>query len=54
MPGQPAAELFPTSDTEFFFKVAPSTVGFFMNEGGSVSHLVLFSEGSETRANRVD
>jgi dipeptidyl aminopeptidase/acylaminoacyl peptidase len=53
MPGQPAAELFPTSDTEFFFKVAPSTVGFFMNEDGSVSHLVLYSQGTETRANRV-
>jgi len=54
MPGQPAAQLFPRSDTEFFFKIAPSTVGFFMNEDGSVSHLVLYSQGSETRANRVD
>ena len=54
MPGQLAAELFPSSDTEFFFKVAPSTIGFFMHEDDSVSHLVLYSEGAETRANRVD
>ena len=52
MPGQAAAELFPTSSTEFFFKVAPSTVGFFLSDDGSPSHLVLYSNGSETRANR--
>jgi len=54
MPGQPAAELFPSSETEFFFKIAPSTVGFFMNEDGAVSHLVLYSQGTETRANRLN
>lgn len=53
MPGQPAAELYPTSDTEFFFKVAPSTVRFFLDDAGSVSHLVLYSQGTETRATRV-
>lgn len=50
MPGQPAAELFASSTTEFFFKVAPSTIEFFINESGDISHLVLLSEGTETRA----
>jgi len=53
MPGQPAAELLPSSETEFFIKVAPTTFSFFMNEDGSVSHMTLNAEGTETRINRV-
>ena len=51
--GQPQAEMFPTSETDFFFKVAPSTVSFFRGENRRVSHLILYSGGSETRADRV-
>jgi len=54
MPGQPAAELLPSSETEFFIKVAPTTFSFFMNEDGSVSHMILDSSGTETWVNRVD
>ncbi len=54
MPGQPVAELFPSSETEFFIKVAPTTFSFFLNEDGTVSHMVLNSEGTETRVNRID
>jgi len=52
--GQPQAEMFPTSATDFFFKVAPSTVTFFRGADGAVSHLILYSGGSETRADRVN
>jgi dipeptidyl aminopeptidase/acylaminoacyl peptidase len=52
--GQPQAEMFPTSETDFFFKVAPSTVSFFRGDDGGVSHLILYSGGSETRADRVN
>lgn len=54
MPGQPSAQLFPTSETEFFFKVAPSTLRFFVDDDGATTHLVLYSEGTETRADRMD
>jgi dipeptidyl aminopeptidase/acylaminoacyl peptidase len=54
VPGQPKAEMFPSSETDFFFKVAPSTVKFFHNDDGSVSHLILYSQGSGTRANKVN
>lgn len=54
MPGQPVSQLFPSSETEFFFKVAPTTVTFFMNENGSVSHMVMASQGTETRVDRVE
>jgi hypothetical protein len=54
VPGQPRAEMFPSSETEFFFKVAPSTVKFFHNDDGTVSHLILYAEGNESRANRVN
>jgi len=70
MPGQPVAELLPSSETEFFIKIAPTTLpsseteffikiapttfSFFMNEDGSVSHMILDSSGTQTRVNRVD
>lgn len=54
VPGQPAAVIYPMSDTEFFTKVSASTIGFFESADGGVSHLVLYSEGTETRADRVD
>ncbi|MEE4218795.1 MAG: prolyl oligopeptidase family serine peptidase [Xanthomonadales bacterium] len=53
MPGQPVSQLFPSSETEFFFKVAPTTVTFFMNDDGSVSHMIMNSQGTETRVERV-
>lgn len=43
LPGQPKAEMFPKSETEFFFKVANSTVSFMKNEEGNVNRLVLHS-----------
>jgi hypothetical protein len=54
MPGQPVAELLPSSETEFFIKIAPTTFSFFMNEDGSVSHMILDSSGTQTRVNRLD
>ncbi len=51
--GQPSATMYPTSDTDFFFKEAPSTVTFFRGDDGRVSHLILYSGGSETKADRV-
>jgi dipeptidyl aminopeptidase/acylaminoacyl peptidase len=52
--GQPRAEMFPTSETEFFFKVSPSTVSFFRRDDSAVSHLILYAGGGETRADRVE
>jgi hypothetical protein len=52
--GQPGATMYPTSNTDFFFKEAPSTVTFFRGDDGRVSHLILYSGGSETRADRVE
>jgi dipeptidyl aminopeptidase/acylaminoacyl peptidase len=54
MPGQPVTELLPNSDTEFFTTIAPTTFRFEVNEDGSVSQLVLISEGNETPIKRVD
>jgi len=54
MPGQPVTELLPRSDTEFYISIAPTTFSFFVNEDGSVSHMVLTSDGVDTRLNRVD
>ncbi len=53
MPGQPVTELLPSSETEFFITIAPTTFAFFMNEDGSVSHMVLSSGGVDTRIDRV-
>lgn len=54
MPGQPVTELLPRSDTEFYISIAPTTFSFHVNEDGSVSHMVLTSDGVDTRMNRVD
>lgn len=53
IPGQPKAEMFPKSKTEFFFKIAPSTVRFFKNDRGEVEKLILYSEGKEFEAKKV-
>ena len=54
MPGQPVTELLPSSETAFFVEVAPTTFSFVMNDDGSISHMILNADGTETRIERVD
>ena len=43
--GQPRAEIFPSSDTEFFFKTVSSTVTFVKDKEGKVTKLIFTSGG---------
>jgi hypothetical protein len=43
--GQPRLELFPQSETEFFFKGVDAQVTFAQNEKGEVTHLILHQNG---------
>jgi dipeptidyl aminopeptidase/acylaminoacyl peptidase len=52
LPGQPRSEMVAVSETEFAFRISPSTVQFHKGDYGNVTHLILNSEGNETRANR--
>jgi hypothetical protein len=52
LPGQPRSEMVAVSETEFAFRISPSTVQFHKGDNGNVTHLILNSEGNETRANR--
>jgi CubicO group peptidase (beta-lactamase class C family) len=52
--GQPKAELFPESETDFFLKVVDAQVTFVRNEAGKVTHLVLHQGGVDQKAEWVD
>lgn len=43
--GQPKAEIFPSSETEFFFKTVSSTVTFVKDKEGKVTKLIFTSGG---------
>jgi tetratricopeptide (TPR) repeat protein len=51
--GQPKAELFPTSETEFFLKVVDAQVTFVKNEQGQVSQLILHQNGRNMPAKKI-
>jgi CubicO group peptidase (beta-lactamase class C family) len=51
--GQPKAELFPTSETEFFLKVVDAQITFFRNETGEVTQLILHQNGRNMPAKKV-
>src|SRR5438046_8463392 len=51
--GQPKFELFPTSETEFFFKVVEAQVTFVKDEAGKVTQLILNQNGRKMPAKRI-
>ena len=51
--GQPKAELYPTSATEFFLKVVDAQVTFVKTEQGVVTHLILHENGSNMPAKKI-
>lgn len=46
--GQPKVEIFPESETRFFFKVVDAQVTFVKDERGVVTHLILHQGGDQT------
>ena len=51
--GQPKAELFPTSETEFFLKVVDAQVTFVKNGEGKVTQLILHQNGRNMDAKKI-
>lgn len=51
--GQPKAELYPTSATEFFLKVVDAQVTFVKNEQGQVTQLILHQGGRDMPAKKI-
>jgi hypothetical protein len=52
--GQPAFELYPEAEREFFYKVVDAQITFETGGEGKATHLVLRQNGIDRRANRVD
>ena len=52
--GQPAAEIFPESSTEFFYKVVDAQIVFTRGPGGRGTDLILHQLGRHTPAKRVE
>jgi CubicO group peptidase (beta-lactamase class C family) len=53
MTGQPKAELFPTSETEFFLKVVNAQVTFVKDPQGKVTQLILHQNGRNIEAKKI-
>ncbi len=51
--GQPKAELFAISETEFFFKVVDAQITFVKNEQGQVTQLILHQNGRNLLGRKV-
>jgi len=51
--GQPSIEVYPESDTKFFYKVADAQITFVKDESGKVTHLVLHQGERDTKAQRT-
>ncbi len=54
MAGQPKYEIFPRSETEFFWKVTEAQVMFVKNEEGIVTHAIHHQGGQEFKALRLE
>ena len=52
-PGQPKAELFAASETQFFLKTADADITFVKDEQGKVTHLTLRLFGQEFHAEKL-
>ena len=51
--GQPKAELFPTSETEFFLKTVDAQVTFVKTGDGKISQLILHQNGRNMEAKKI-
>ena len=51
--GQSKFEIFPSSEDEFFWKVVPARIKFFMDDKGAVTHAKLFQNGQELTGNKL-
>ncbi len=52
--GQPRFEIFPKSETEFFWKVTDAQVIFVRNEEGNVTHVIHHQGGQENKALKLE
>jgi CubicO group peptidase (beta-lactamase class C family) len=52
--GQPKAEIFPESDSEFFPKVSDAQITFVRDNHGRVTELILHQGGQDTHAKRIE
>ncbi|HVY69630.1 MAG TPA: serine hydrolase [Verrucomicrobiae bacterium] len=51
--GQASNEVFPESETKFFYKVVDAQLTFVRNEAGEVTHLILHQNGLDQKAMKV-
>ena len=51
--GQPAFEVYPTSETEWFYKVVPASLTFKTGKDGTFDELELFQNGVRQTAKRM-
>lgn len=51
--GQGKIEIFPESETEFFYKIVDAQITFHKDDAGRVTHLVLHQNGAHMKAERV-
>lgn len=51
--GQPKFEIFPNSETEFFFKVVDAQITFVRDEAGEVTHVIHHQNGAEINAPKM-
>ena len=51
--GQLKLEVFPESDTKFFFKVVDAQITFVRDDGGTVTHLILHQNGKDQKATKT-
>jgi len=51
--GQPKVEIYPSADTEFFYKVVDAQITFVKNGEGKVMQLILHQNGRNMEAKRI-
>ena len=51
--GQPEAEIFPKSETEYFLKVVDAQITFVLDEAGKVTGLILHQAGQEFPGEKI-
>lgn len=52
--GQPAFDIFPKNETEFYLKVVEAQLKFNKNEAGDVDSITLFQNGQEVEGKRIE
>ena len=52
--GQPSIEVFPESETEFFYKVVDAQISFEKDDAGNVVGLILYQDGEDHKAKKIE